>query len=82
MISFLKTLSIILLVYFAVRFLMKLAAPYLMRFVQKKAEQKMEQMFKGFPGAQSNPTNQHKEQEVSKKSSKVVGEYIDYEEVE
>ena len=79
MISFLKTLCIILLIYFVGRFLMKLAWPYLMRFVQKKAQQKMEQIFKGFPGAQPSP---RQETEVPKKSSKVVGEYIDFEEVE
>lgn len=79
MISFLKTLCIILLVYFALRFFMKLAWPYLIRFIQKKAHQKMEQMFKGFPDAPSNTT---KEPEVSKKSSKIMGEYIDFEEVE
>lgn len=80
MISFLKTLCIILLVYFAVRFLVKLAAPYFVRFVQKKAQQKMEQMFTGFQDAY----HQEKEEKktVNKKSSKVVGEYIDFEEVD
>lgn len=79
MISFLKTLAIVLLVYFALRFFIKLATPYLMRYVAKKAEQKMQQAFKGF----ANQTNtQPEDSVVPKKSSKVVGEYIDYEEVE
>ncbi len=77
--SFVKTLAIILLVYFALRFFIKLAMPYLLRFVTKKAEKKMQEMFKGFEGA----TRQGKEEpSVSKKASKVVGEYIDFEEVE
>ena len=39
----------------------------------------MQEMFKGFEGA----TRQGKEEpSVSKKASKVVGEYIDFEEVE
>lgn len=79
MISFLKTLAIILLVYFALRFLLKLATPYIMRFVARKAEEKMGQVFKGFSTETQNTT---KEQEVPKKSSKVVGEYIDFEEIE
>lgn len=79
MISFLKTLAIILLVYFALRFLLKLATPYLMRFVAKKAEEKMGQVFKGFSAETQNST---KEPEVPQKSSKVVGEYIDFEEIE
>lgn len=79
MISFLKTVAIVLLVYFAVRFLLKLAAPYLMRYVTKKAEQKMQQAFKGF---EKQSSTQPEEPAVPKKSSKVVGEYIDFEEVE
>jgi hypothetical protein len=78
MISFLKTLAIILLVYFALRFLMKLVTPYLLRFITKKAEKKMQEMFKGFPGAQRQT---RQEPVVPKKSSKVVGEYVDFEEV-
>lgn len=78
MISFLKTLAIILLVYFALRFLIKLAAPYLLRFVTKKAEKKMKEMFNGF---EKGTHTAKKDATVPKKSSKVVGEYIDYEEV-
>ena len=78
MIYFLKTLAIILLVYFALRFLIKLLTPYLLRFITKKAEKKMQEMFKGFPGA---TTQTKQESEVTKKSPKVVGEYIDFEEV-
>lgn len=79
MISFFKTLAIVLLVYFALRFLLKLAMPYLMRYVTKKAEQKMQQAFKGFANQSS---TQSEEPVVPKKTSKVVGEYIDFEEVE
>jgi hypothetical protein len=79
MISFLKTLAIVLLVYFALRFFIKLATPYLMRYVAKKAEQKMQQAFKGYT---NQATTKPEEPVVPKKSSKVVGEYIDFEEVE
>lgn len=79
MIPFLKTLSIILLVYYVLRFLIKLVSPYLIRFVTRKAQSKMQEMFKGFGDAAQNTKE---EATVSKKSKKVVGEYIDFEEVE
>ncbi len=79
MIPFLKTLAIILLVYYALRFLAKLLMPYLMRFVAKKADKKMQEMFKGFGDAAQTVKEETK---VAKKSSKVVGEYVDFEEIE
>lgn len=79
--SFLKTLAIILLVYFGLRFLAKLLWPYIVKYLTRKASQKMENVFKGF--------QQHTQQQqststkdVPNKSSKVVGEYIDYEEID
>lgn len=81
MIPFLETLATILLVYFVLRFLIKLLMPYLVRFITKIAEKKMQDMFKGF--ANTNTTQETKEtSNVSKKSSKVVGEYIDFEEID
>lgn len=78
MTSFLKTLAIVLLIYFALRFLIKLLMPYVLRFVTQKAEKKMQEMFNGFSEASQTTKDEPK---VSKKSSKVVGEYIDFEEV-
>lgn len=78
MTSFLKTLAIIALIYFALRFLIKLLMPYVLRFVTQKAEKKMQEMFNGFSEASQTIKDEPK---VSKKSSKVVGEYIDFEEV-
>jgi len=81
--SFLKTILIILLVYFSLKFLGKLLLPYLMRYIAKKAGQKMENAFKGFEGfQQSGKPDEPKKESVPKKSSEVVGEYIDYEEIE
>ncbi len=79
MTPFLKTITTILLVYFVFRFLIKLLLPYLLRFIAKKAENKMQDMFKGFANT---PQETKDKVNVSKKSSKVVGEYIDFEEVE
>jgi uncharacterized protein DUF4834 len=82
----LKTILIILLVYYGVKIFSRLFAPLLMRFVAKKAEQRF--------GQQSNQRqkqeHKHKEGEVSidktpkqgNASNKDVGEYVDYEEIE
>ena len=78
--GFLKTLVIILLVYFAIRFSAKLLWPYLLRYITKKAGQKMESAFKGFQ--QQTQQAGAPAQEVPKKSNEVVGEYIDYEEID
>jgi len=78
--GFFKTILIIVLVYVALRFLIRLALPYLMRYVAKKAGQKMENAFKGFQEAQH--ANRPEPQPVERKSKKVVGEYIDFEEID
>lgn len=87
MMTFLKTVLIVLLVYLGLKFLFKLATPYLMRYISKKAGQQFESFF------QSNPnTHSKREKEGSitidkmpsrkSRSSKKVGEYVEYEEVE
>ncbi|MEQ3655939.1 MAG: DUF4834 domain-containing protein [Dokdonia sp.] len=81
--GFLTTILIILLVYFALRFFGRLLLPFLMRYIAKKATQKMEGAFKGFQQqASSSNTARTESEPVSKKSSKVVGEYIDFEEID
>ena len=85
----LRTVLIIVLVYFGFKILARLFAPLLVRFVAKKAEQKFGQQFGGF----QNPNKDrdvHKEGETvidkmpndNKGSNKKVGEYIDYEEID
>lgn len=78
--GFFKTVLIIVLVYVVLRFLAKLLLPYLMRYIAMKAGQKMETAFKGFGGYQESTTPEP--QPVEKKSKKVVGEYIDFEEID
>ena len=78
--GFFKTVLIIVLVYVALRFLAKLLLPYLMRYIAMKAGQKMETAFKGFGGFQEQNTPEP--QPVEKKSKNVVGEYIDFEEID
>ncbi|MEP5256489.1 MULTISPECIES: DUF4834 family protein [Winogradskyella] len=87
----LRTLLIILLVYFGFKILARLFAPLLLKFVAKKAEEKFGGQFGGFQ-------NQNQQQQAQKRkegetvidkmpnekgsSNPDVGEYIDYEEIE
>jgi ABC-type multidrug transport system fused ATPase/permease subunit len=87
MISFLKTILVILLVYLGLKYLLRLLSPYIMRFIAKKAAQRFENTFGQSPFQQTQKQNQDKvaTDGSSKKShndEKIVGEYIDFEEVE
>jgi hypothetical protein len=87
MMTFLKTILIILLVYYGLKFLIKLLTPYIMRYISKKMAQKFENAF----GNNSNASN-YKQKEGSVTIDKIpssentskskVGEYVDYEEIE
>jgi len=82
--AFLRTILIVLLVYFVLRFSLKLLWPYIVRYITKKAGQKMESAFKNFESFQQpqQPNESTAQEPVTKKSSKVVGEYIDFEEID
>lgn len=86
MMTFLKTILIVLLVYFGLKFLIKLATPYLMRYISKKAGQQFEQFFGNSPNA--NPQEKEGSITIDKnpthnaRSSKKVGEYVEFEEVD
>ena len=84
--NFLKTIAIILLIYYAFKFFAKLFAPYLMKKMVNKMQEK----------AQNQYNNQQRQQEPNVKegetiidktpnsstNSKKVGEYVDYEEID
>lgn len=84
-----RTILIILLIYFGVKIIARLLSPFLMRFVAKKAEERFGQQFGGqFQGKQSQEKPK-KEGEVSidkmpnkKSSNKDVGDYVDFEEID
>jgi hypothetical protein len=82
--GFIKTLFYIILFYYLFKFAMRLLAPYLMQKVAKKAEEHIKKQFEQQQQQQQqnyqSPTEN--QQEVPKKEKKVVGDYIDYEEVE
>ncbi|GAA4808101.1 DUF4834 family protein [Litoribaculum gwangyangense] len=86
--GFVRMILIILLVYFGIKILARLFAPFLIKFVAKKAEQRFGEQFGQFQkhNQQSKPK---KEGEVTidkipntKTSNKDVGDYIDYEEID
>jgi len=85
--GFLRTLLIILLVYYGLKFLSRLFAPYMVRYMSKK----MNERFGGqFQQQQNQSEPKHKEGETvidkipkqDTSSNKNVGEYIDYEEID
>lgn len=85
--GFIRTILILILIYYGVKILSRLFAPVLMRFVAKKAEQRFGQQFNQ---QQKQQQTAQKEGEISidktpkqnKTSNKNVGEYVDYEEID
>ncbi|MCF6306715.1 MAG: DUF4834 family protein [Flavobacteriaceae bacterium] len=86
--SFLETILIILLVYYALKIILKFSKPYLMRYVAKKANERFGQAFGNNPF--NTPSQNQEEGKVSidpknaktKTSKSTVGEYVDFEEIE
>lgn len=79
-----RTILIILVIYFGIKILARLFSPFLIKFVAKKAEER----FGGQFGSQQQAPPK-KEGEVTidkipktKSSNKNVGDYIDYEEID
>jgi Domain of unknown function (DUF4834) len=85
--GFVRTILIILLVWYGVKILSRVFAPVLMRYVAKKAQQKFGQQFNQHQKPAPKPK---KDGEISidkmpnkdKTSNKDVGEYVDYEEID
>ena len=85
--GFIRTILIIVLVWYGVKILSRIFAPLLMRYVAKKAEQKFGQQF----GQRQQPQQAKKKEgeisidkkpQQSKTSNKDVGDYVDYEEID
>ncbi|MEO9076170.1 MAG: DUF4834 family protein [Gelidibacter sp.] len=85
--GFLRTILIILLVYYGVKILMRIFAPYFVRYMSKKMQERFSGQFQQQPRPD---VNRHKEGETvidkmpqqHRTSDKKVGEYIDYEEID
>lgn len=87
LIGFIRTILIIMLIWYGVKILSRLLAPFIMRYVAKKTQQKFGQQFNQ---QQAHQQKKQKEGEISidkapkqnKTSNKDVGEYVDYEEID
>lgn len=86
-IGLLKTIFVIILVYYTFKLLARIFAPFLLKFAAKKFEQKFGS---NFNNTRQDATNSQKEGETiiesipnqPQKSNKNVGEYIDFEEID
>jgi hypothetical protein len=61
---------------------MRLLAPYLIQKVAKKAEEHIKKQFEQQQKQQNHQSAPENKEEIPKKDKKVVGDYIDYEEVD
>ena len=82
----LKTFLIVILVLLLLRFALKLAAPYILRYTSKKLQQRFESQFGSFEQQQTpkpeGSVHVHSKPQSKRESTKVVGDYIDYEEID
>lgn len=87
LVGVLKTLLIIVLVYYGLKLLMRILAPFLLKYAAQKMEKKFGDAFQQAKQTKANPQDEGKtvidsipQQEPS--SNKKVGEYIDFEEID
>ncbi len=85
----LKTVLIVLLVYFGLKILFRFFGPMILKYFMKKMGRKFEQQFnQQFGGQQEQKRDKKGKVTIDKKpksgrrSNKNVGEYIDYEEID
>ena len=82
--GFVRTILIILVIWYSVKILSRLFAPYLVRYVAKKAEQKFGQQFNNqqAPKPKEGEISIDKMPDQNTSGNKNVGEYVDYEEID
>jgi len=86
--AFLKTILIIILVYYLLKMVLRLLAPKLFSYAAKKTEAHFQEKFGEFMNQNQNSERQvgdviiDKEPERKDSSSQKVGEYIDFEELD
>jgi hypothetical protein len=76
-----KALVWIFFIYYGLKFVMRLLAPYFLQQVVKKAEENFKQQ-QQYQQQQSQTKSQSSPHAEMPKEKKKVGEYIDYEEIE
>ena len=82
-----KTILILVLIWYGIKILSRLFAPLLLRFVAKKAEQRFGQQFnaqqeKQHASQKEGETTIDGTPKQNKASNKNVGDYVDYEEID
>lgn len=83
--GFLKTLLILILIYYGLKILMRFLAPFLIKKVVDKMHKKAKEHFgnqQQKTTVQEGETVIDKKPKTTKQSNKDVGEYVDFEEVE
>lgn len=81
--NFFRTIIIIILIYYIFKFLAKLFAPYLMKKMVNKMQEKAQgQHQHSNPNVKEGETIIDKKPVKSNQSNNSVGEYVDYEEVD
>ncbi len=85
--GFLETVFIILAVLMIARYFTRVFMPYILRFLVKKSEEHINKKFQGFQGGFEQQSQQNTRQTTTdknqrKKEKEVVGEYIDFEEID
>lgn len=77
-----RTLLWIVFIYYVLKFLMRMLAPYLFQQVVKKAEENFKQQQQNYQQQYTQQQQQQTSQNEMPKEKKKVGEYIDFEEIE
>lgn len=86
--AFLKTILVILLVYYLLKILARMFAPKILNYAAKKTESHFRKTFEGFQPESNQQEEQVGDVIINKKSAKKkgnsekVGEYIDFEEID
>jgi hypothetical protein len=83
--NFLRTILIIVFIYYVLKFLVKLFAPYLLKKAVDKVQKKAEQQFKNQQQestVEQGKTVVDKKPQDTKQSNNSVGEYVDFEEID
>jgi len=82
--GFLRTIAIIVVIYYAFKFLMRLLAPFLMKKMADKIGSQFHQNQQGRQKYESKPEGEVTVEDRTQKASKISdseGEYVDYEEI-
>ena len=82
--NFLRTILIIILVYYVLKFLVKLFAPYLLKKAVDKVQKKATQQYNNQQEStvDEGKTVVDKKPQTTKRSNNSVGEYVDFEEID